>query len=151
MLVRDMLVSSCSLAGGAVSQAYIEIPVLGYMIGSFVGSMVGSFVYSCGYNAIISFCVDSGFTFFGLVEQDYTLPEEVLKEMGVHIFEYEKFDYSQFEPDRFEPVKFEADRVAIPEFGVTFLRRGVIGISQIGYTYQDKYQLNQSSLYVSSI
>lgn len=137
-LVRDMLVSSCSLAGGAISQAFIEIPVLGYMLGSFVGSMVGSFAYSCGYNAIISFCVDSGFTFFGMVEQDYTLPEEVLKEMGIDVFEYEKFDYSKFEAERFEPARFEADRVALPEFGVTFLRRGVIGVSQIGYTYQEK-------------
>ena len=77
-LIREMFVSTCSLVGGMVSQAFIEIPVLGFMIGSFTGSMVGSFTYSVGYKAIISFCVDSGFTMFGLVDQDYRLPEEVI-------------------------------------------------------------------------
>lgn len=133
-LIRDMLVSSCSLVGGAISQTFIEIPVLGYMIGSFVGSMVGSFAYSCGYNAILSFCIDSGLTFFRLVEQDYSLPDEVLKEIGIDIFEYEKFEYSKFEAERFEPTRFEVDRVELPELGMTFLRRGVIGVSEIGYT-----------------
>lgn len=133
-LVRDMLVSSCSIVGGAISQAIIEIPVLGYMIGSFAGSMIGSFVYSGGYHAILSFCVDTGFTFFGLVEQDYTLPEEVLDEIGIDVFEYEKFEYPKFEADRFEPARFEANMMELPEFGITFLRRGVIGVSQIGYT-----------------
>jgi len=132
-LIRDMLVSSCSLVGGAISQTFIEIPVLGYMIGSFVGSMIGSFVYSCGYNAILSFCVDTGFTFFGLVEQDYILPDEVLKEIGINVFEYEKFEYSKFEAERFEPARFEADRMEFSELDITFLRRGVIGVSQIGY------------------
>ena len=133
-LVRDMLVSSCSLVGGAVRQTFIEIPVLGYMIGSFAGSMIGSFVYSCGYNAILSFCVESGFTLFGLVEQDYTMPEEVLKEIGVDVFEYDKFEYDKFEADKFEPTRFKVDSMKLPEFGITFLRRGVIGVTKIGYT-----------------
>lgn len=132
-LVRDMFVSSCSLAGGAISQTFIEIPVLGYMIGSFVGSMIGSFAYSCGYNAILSLCIDTGFTFFGLVEQDYTLPEEVLKEVGIEVFEYEEFEYPKFEASSFEPTRFEAKCMELPELGITFLRRGVIGVSQIGY------------------
>ena len=38
------------------------------MIGSFVGSIIGSFTYNVGHKAIVSFCVDSGFTMFGLVE-----------------------------------------------------------------------------------
>ena len=39
-LVRDMYISTCSLIGGGISQAFIEVPVLGYMIGSFVGSIL---------------------------------------------------------------------------------------------------------------
>lgn len=45
-LVRDMYISACSLIGGGISQAFIEVPVLGYMIGSFVGSIIGSFTYN---------------------------------------------------------------------------------------------------------
>ena len=40
-------------------------------------------VYNIGKKKLISFCVDTGFTCFGLVEQNYELPDEVLKEMGV--------------------------------------------------------------------
>lgn len=132
-LVRDMIVSSCSLAGGAVSQMMIEILVFGYMLGSFAGSMLGSFAYNCGYHAILSFCVESGFTFFGMVEQDYTLPEDVLKEIGIEVFEYEKMEYPKVEVASFEPIRFEADRIHVPDIEITFRRRGVIGVSQIGY------------------
>lgn len=133
-LLRDMIVSSCSLVGGAISQMLIEIPVLGYMVGSFTGSMIGTFAYNCGYNAILSFCVESGFTFFGMVDQDYKLPEEVLKEIGIEIFEYEKFAYTKNEVTRFEPKVFVAEQCNVSDIEITFLRRGVIGVSQIGYT-----------------
>lgn len=132
-LIREMFVSTCSLVGGMVSQAFIEIPVLGFMIGSFTGSMVGSFTYSVGYKAIISFCVDSGFTMFGLVDQDYRLPEEVIKEIGIDVFEYEKTVPCKFEPDRVEIDRFKPDKVKLPELGFTYLRRGVIAVNEIGY------------------
>ena len=95
-LIKEMFVTTCALSMGAASQSLIEIPVLGYMIGSFVGSIAGSVIYSSIYNPVLSFCVDSGFTLFGLVDQDYELPEEVLKEIGIEIFEYEKFEYEPF-------------------------------------------------------
>lgn len=132
-LVREMIVSSCSLIGGMISQAFIEIPVLGFMIGSFTGSMVGSFVYSCGYKAVLSFCVDSGFTLFGLVDQNYKLPEDVMEEIGIEIFNYDKIDIPRFEPDRFEVQRFENDAFMPDEIGITCLRRGVIGVNEVGY------------------
>lgn len=90
-LVRDMYISTCSLIGGGISQAFIEVPVLGYMIGSFVGSIIGSFTYNVGHKAIVSFCVDSRFTMFCLVEQDYTLPKEVIEQMEIETFDYDTF------------------------------------------------------------
>ena len=133
-LVRDMYISACSLIGGGVSQAFIEVPVLGYMIGSFVGSIIGSFTYNIGHKAIVSFCVDSGFTMFGLVEQDYTLPKEVIEQMGIETFDYESFQYDTFEPESFSFESFEIDTFEPDTLNITFLRRGVIGISKVGYT-----------------
>ena len=132
-MVREMFVGTCGLAAGALSQCFIEIPVLGFMIGNFIGSTLGSFAYQISYSATLSFCVDTGFTMFGLVDQDYTLPKDVLEDIGIETFEYESFDYgqitsSEFEYNRFEPDRFEADVVDIK-----FLRRGVIGVSRIGY------------------
>ena len=132
-LVKDMFVSTFSLVGGSITQALIEVPVLGFMIGSFAGSMIGSFAYTCGYNAVISFCVDSGFTLFGLVDQNYQLPEEVMKEIGLDIFEYDKMDIPRFEYEQIEIQRFSHDEVVPDNIGITYLRRGVIGVNEIGY------------------
>jgi hypothetical protein len=118
---------------GSVTQSFIEIPVLGYMLGSFVGSIAGSFIYSAAYKPFISFCVDTGFTMFGLVEQDYKLPEDVMQEIGIDVFEYDKFEYDTFEPDRFEYKRFTTDTFTPAKLDMSFLRRGVIGVNVIGF------------------
>lgn len=132
-LIQDMFVSACSLACGGITQVFIEIPVVGYLIGSFVGSLVGAFVYNIGYKTAISFCVDSGFTMFGLVEQDYTLPQYIIDKMGVETFNYETFDTESFEIDSFAPASFEFDTFEPDKLDIIYLRRGVIGVSKIGY------------------
>ena len=127
-LIKEMFVTTCALSMGSVSQSLIEIPVLGYMIGSFVGSVAGSVIYSSIYNPVLSFCVDSGFTLFGLVDQNYELPEEVLKEIGIEVFEYKKFEFKKFEVQKKKNRKSNYTR-----FDTAFLRRGVIGVNCIGY------------------
>ena len=134
VLVRELFVSACSLAMGSVVQSVIvELPVLGYMIGSFVGSVLGSFAYSAGYTAVISFCVDTGFTMFGVVEQDYELPDEVLKEIGLEVFEGEKFESEVFVGEEFVGEDFCSEEICKDFLEMTFLRRGVIGIRKVGY------------------
>ena len=132
-LIKEMFVTTCALSMGSVSQSLIEIPVLGYMIGSFVGSVAGSVIHSSIYNPVLSFCVDSGFTLFGLVDQDYELPEEVLKEIGIEVFEYEKFEYEPFEYEKFEYERFEYEQFEYENLHTIFLRRGVIGVNCVGY------------------
>ena len=133
-LVKEMFVSASSLLmGGLVQGIMVEMPVLGFMLGSFVGSVVGSFAYSVGYNAVLSFCVDTGFTMFGLVNQDYTLPDEALKQIGVDVFSYDKFEYPRFEYDKFQFDKFAIKKFKPDTINIVFLRRGVIGVRQVGY------------------
>ena len=133
-LVKEMFVSASSLlAGGLVQGIMVEMPVLGFMLGSFIGSVIGSFAYSTGYSASLSFCVDTGFTMFGLVDQDYTLPEETLVQIGIDVFNYDKFEYSKFEYDQFQIDKFELDKFQPAVLDIVFLRRGVIGVRQVGY------------------
>ena len=132
-LVRELIVSSAALAGGTIGQALIEIPVVGFMLGSFVGSAIGSFAYNCGYSAVLSFCVDTGFTMFGLVKQDYTLPEDVLEAIGLEVFQYEQFAPKQFERAKFAPAGFDRKGFEADTLGIHILRRGVIGVSEIGY------------------
>lgn len=132
-IIRELIVSSSALAVGTVVQAFIEIPVVGFMIGSFIGSAIGSFAYNCGYNAVMSFCVETGFTMFGLVKQDYTLPEDVLENIGLDVFKYEKFKPVQFRSNGFKPTAFGQKQFEPNTLGITVLRRGVIGVAQIGY------------------
>ena len=144
-LIKEMFITTCAFSMGLLGNAYIKIPLpnflsklnkvvpLGYMIGSFVGSIVGSVIYSSIYNPVLSFCVDSGFTLFGLVDQNYELPEEVLKEIGIEVFEYEKFEYEPFEYEKFEYKRFEYEQFEYEKLHTIFLRRGVIGVNCVGY------------------
>ena len=144
-LIKEMFITTCSFSMGLLGNAYIKIPLpnflsklnkvisLGYMIGSFVGSIAGSVIYSSIYNPVLSFCVDSGFTLFGLVDQDYELPEEVVKEIGIEIFEYEKFEYESFEHEKFDYERFDYEQLNYDKIKTIFLRRGVIGVNCVGY------------------
>lgn len=132
-LVREMFVSTCSLIGGGVAQSFIEIPVIGFMLGSFMGSVIGSFAYNAGYNAVISFCIDTGFTMFGLVDQNYELPDEVIESIGADVFKYDEFHFAEFEMEEFQLKEFCFEEFEIESISIGFLRRGVIGVQQIGY------------------
>ena len=81
---------------------------------------------------MISLCVDTGFTCFGLVEQDYTLPENVLHELGIETITipYVEVPYTQIETVSYtlEPEKVEYDKVQF-----TMLKRGIIGVNRVGY------------------
>lgn len=136
---QDLIVTTCAIgmgvAGGAIATAMFTpaAAIYGYMIGSFIGSVVGSFVYKGVYSCFMSFCVESGSIFFGLVDQNYELPVDVLKSMGAKVFEYEKFEPKRFEYQKFEPKRFEYQKFKPVKIDVKFLRRGVIGVSTIGY------------------
>lgn len=137
-LIRNVYVTSCSVALGAVAQYFIEVPILGYLLGSTVGSIIGGFTYEVGYNLTLAFCVESGFTMFGLVEQNYELPKDVLEEIGVDVFEYEEFIYDEFKPDEFILDEFEIERFSLEDEDDVFfkpMRRGVIGVGRVGYIW----------------
>ncbi|MCI5814792.1 MAG: hypothetical protein MR216_07740, partial [Bacteroidales bacterium] len=60
-----------------------------------------------------------------------TLPDEVLREVGVSLFEYEKelpneSTFNTFNFNQYVPNTYNASMISI-------LRRGVIGVRQIGY------------------
>lgn len=133
-LTKEIMISSAALAGGSIGQALApELPVLGYMLGSLVGSVVASITINIAESAMLSFCVDSGFSFFGLVEQDYRLPDEVLERLGVHIVSFEHVDIKRVEVKRVAVKRTEVKRTKYNTIDIIALRRGVIGINKIGY------------------
>ena len=131
--VRDIFMTSGSLITASLFKLFIPIPVFSLLLGSFVGSVLGGFTYNATYKAYISFCIDTGFTMFGVVKQDYILPKEVVKSIGINVFEYEKFQYQTFEYNQFNFNKFDYQKFSYPTIGIKILQRGVIGVNRIGY------------------
>lgn len=136
---QDLVVTACSLGLGALggmAATSLFTPaaaVFGFMIGSFVGSVVGGFVYKGINSCLIAFCVESGSTFFGLVEQNYELPRDVLERIGAKVFEYETVKVEKFEHSTYNPILFQHKTYKPLKIDVTFLRRGVIGVNTVGF------------------
>lgn len=121
--------------GGIIGQALgFQLPVIGYLLGSLVGTSF-CVVYNIGKKKLISFCVDTGFTCFGLVEQNYELPEDVLHEMGVETVTIPRTSIETTEIPRTAIGASEINRANYETIDITVLRRGVIGVNKVGYVF----------------
>lgn len=122
--------------GGIIGQALApQIPILGYLLGSLVGTAF-CVVYNIGKKKLISFCVDTGFTCFGLVEQNYELPEEVLNEIGVETIPIPRTEIVRTDAPRTPVQTTNIETANYETIDITVLRRGVIGVNKIGYIIQ---------------
>ena len=128
---KTTFVAVCGVGTGMAFAAFTMGNTFAYMLGNFVGSLVGGFVYQELDDMVMALAVEKGWTFFGIVDQDYTLPDSVLKEIGLDLFEIDWFEPDVFKPDVFEFDEFEIDEFK-PDF-ITALRRGVIGVHRVGY------------------
>lgn len=130
-LSRNIFVAAFGVGGGMLLQTFASFIPLAYLLGNFVGSFVGSFAYIAYEKAFLSFCIHNGWTMFGLVEQNYELPKEIIDQLGFDVLELEKYI----------PQRFNENRYAFKEYvpqepnhnQVKMVRRGVIGIWQVGY------------------
>ena len=118
--------------GGAIGQAIApELPAIGYAIGSLLGCSI-AVVYNIGKKQLISFCVDTGFTCFGLVEQNYELPEAVLQEMGVHTIPVPRTDVNRTSLER-TSTGVQVSTINYETIDISVLKRGIIGVNRVGY------------------
>ena len=135
-LVDTIVVSSGYLIsmkiGGTIAQAFFpQLPGIGFAIGSLLGCSI-SLAYNLAKNKLISFCVDTGFTCFGLVEQNYELPEKVLKKLGVDLIPINRVEISKSQISRTE-VGTTIDRANYETIDIQVIRRGVIAVNKIGF------------------
>lgn len=137
--VDTLVVSSGYLVsmkiGGAIAQAlFPELPGIGFALGSLLGCSV-AVVYNIGKKKLISFCVDTGFTCFGLVEQNYELPEEVLHEMGIETIPVPRTQIERVDVPRTQVMGTGIEQAEYETIDITVLRRGVIGVNKVGYVF----------------
>ena len=90
-------------------------------------------ITNIGKKKLISFCVDTGFTCFGLVEQNYELPEDVLKEMGIETIPIQRTQMEMTDVPRTQVMGTDIETSEYETIDITVLRRGVIGVNKIGY------------------
>lgn len=133
----DALVDSMIIMGGyylgikIASSLLMQVPVLGYLLGTLIGTSFAA-TYSIGKKKFISFCVDSGFTCFGLVEQNYELPEEILADLGIETIPIPRIEVERVNVETINPfsnipiVQYETVEMKV-------LRRGIIGVNKVGY------------------
>ncbi len=130
--IDSVFVSSGYLVGGLIGQAlFPELPVVAYAIGSLLGCTI-AVVYNIGKRKLISFCIDTGFTCFGLVEQNYELPEQILRDMGVHTIPIPKTEVSTVGVERTD-TSIQYNTTQYETVDIKVLKRGLIGVNKIGY------------------
>ena len=118
--------------GGIIGQALApNLPVIGYAIGSLIGCSV-AVVYNIGKKKLISFCVDTGFTCFGLVDQSYELPESVLDELGIGTANISRAEIGRSQVSTTGSVG-NVDRTNYETVQMTMVKRGIIGVNKVGY------------------
>lgn len=128
------IVTISALIGGTIGTAMLpQLAVLGYMIGSFVGSILGSIV-ATGKNALImALCANTGITLFGLVDQDYTLSDEMIKGLGLNVVELKRVEPKKNDVNYNQVNRINLSKNNLKSIEVFTLRRGVIGVRRIGY------------------
>jgi hypothetical protein len=132
-LFKDTFVLCVSSTLGTFAQGLIKIPVVGYLIGSLVGSVIANCIYNGTNYIVLSICVNTGFTLFGMVDQSYELPDEVFHYLGIEPFDFERFENCNFTIEEFANDDFAIDEFVIDEFEIKPLRRGVIAAYKVGY------------------
>ena len=90
-------------------------------------------IFEIKEKAFISLSIKYGFTYFGIVKQDYQLPEKVIKELGFETLDLEGFELENFDLEDFESETFETEQFELETFDMHLLRRGLIGVRTIGY------------------
>lgn len=123
------------LGGAAVATALTGGATFPVLIGSFVGGAAGSMAFKPVSSCVMKVCVDSGVTFFGLVEQDYEVPKRLLSVLGIK--------GASIKTARVKTAAVStAARLSAPSVktaclhtaDVAFFERGLVGVNKVAYS-----------------
>lgn len=133
VIVRDGLVLAGSMVGGFVGQSLIPVPLLGALVGNLVGATLARLAVNRGEVVLMGLALSRGWSFFGVVDQSYALPDETLAAVGWDRLRVEalRVDQPETEPLHVEPLGIEP--FAPNGTAIRILRRGVVEIGRVGY------------------
>jgi hypothetical protein len=118
---------------GAVGN--FAVPIIAQLLGTLIGSVLGGMSYKWLNNLGMSLCVEKGYTFFGLVKQDYTMPDPLHKFLISDRIDLKQETISdsiglnpiQLQPITEQPIGFGERILKI------ILERQVVGVNEIAY------------------
>lgn len=130
---KSLYVGVGGLVGGLALQSTIEIPVVSYAVGSMIGSLIGGLVFTTKESVMMSLCVKNGYTVFGLVEQDYTMPDTVRKKLGFPVYGKEEYHFKEFNRLEYKKQTYNKQVYNWKTLDCIILKRGIIGFRKVGY------------------
>ena len=123
------------LGGAAVATALTGGATFPVPIGSFAGGAAGSMAFRPVSSCVMKVCVDSGVTFFGLVEQDYEVPKRLLSMLGIKGASIKtarvKAAAASTTPRLSAP---SAKTASLHTADVAFFERGLVGVNKVAYS-----------------
>ena len=133
-LSQSALLAVCGFAGAAVAAAVSGGAAIPILIGSFAGTAVGGLGLSTGGSCVMRVCVDNGVTFFGLVEQDYEIPQPLLKKLGLKSATVKSAEVrsAQVNAPRLSTPKIKTAQLHTVD--IAFIERDLVGVNKVGYS-----------------
>lgn len=135
-ITKNAIISISALVGGTIAVAALPYAnALSFMIGSMIGSVMASISISVSEKIYISFCVDTGYTLFGLVKQDYYIPEEILKDLGLNFTVLNRSVLGKSELSRARLNRSSLNHSELSRVDINIMRRGIISFHCVGYIF----------------
>lgn len=128
IISEDAIVLATAMGGAALGQALIPVPMLGAIIGNIVGAAVARLAIEKADSVILGLAAETGWTFFGLVDQDYALPSEVLAASGWNTLNVKRLAPRSLELRRLQPRTLE-----LKGLDMKVLHRGVVAFGRVAY------------------
>ena len=125
---EDAIVLASAMGGAAVGQALIPILGFGALVGNILGAALARLAIDRFNEVVLGIAAETGWTVFGLVDQDYTVPGELLEASGWKVLEIRRLT-----PAPLAIRRVHLRTVQLNEVNMTILRRGVISFGRVAY------------------
>lgn len=123
------------LGGAAVATALTGGATLPVLIGSFVGGAAGSMAFRPVSSCVMKVCVDSGVTFFGLVEQDYEVSKRLLSMLGIKGASVKTAMVKTAAVSTAARLSAPSAKTAsLHTADIAFFERGLVGVNKVAYS-----------------
>jgi hypothetical protein len=125
---EDAIILASAMGGGALGQALIPIPMLGALVGNIVGAVVARLAIEQVNGVVLGIAAETGWAVFGLVDQNCTVPGDILEASGWNVLDIRKLGPRPLDLKRLQPRTLELTSVEM-----NVLRRGVVSFGRVAY------------------